>query len=87
MTMTLSGRRFSTGVSRSLNGVVDLPCVVPLVWMPGVLVGKLGIADMVKTDNDTLLDFLAILILIEMYPIPWRLCHYYTYTWVSYNED
>jgi hypothetical protein len=43
--MTLSGRRFSTGVSLSLKGVLAVPFVGALALKPGVSIGRLGIAD------------------------------------------
>jgi hypothetical protein len=58
ITITFSGRKFSIGLSCSLNDNVDdelrsaeTPFVLPLVSMRGVSSGKLGTADIAKTDE------------------------------------
>jgi hypothetical protein len=49
ITTTFSGLRFSTGESLSLkDDLMGPPFVMPLVWMPGVSEGRLGIADIVN---------------------------------------
>jgi hypothetical protein len=61
--MTLSGRRFSTGVSLSLKGVLAVAFVAPLEWRPGVSVGRFGIADIEE-------EVTGRQILKDRYPIP-----------------